>query len=48
MLVLHRVRREHLGMSRRQAAVEPRVVPEWFPQLAVEVVAAGFERQRET
>jgi len=47
-MLLRRVRWEPLEMWPRRVAVEPRVVPEWFPRLAVEVVAAGFVHPLET
>ena len=48
VMLLRRVRRESLAMWPRRAAVEQRVVPEWFPRPAVEVVAAGFGHPPET
>jgi hypothetical protein len=47
-MLLRQVRREPLAMWPRRVAVEPRVVPEWFPRLAVKVVAAGFAHPPET
>jgi hypothetical protein len=47
-MLLRRVRWEALEMWPRRVAVESRVVPEWFPRLGVEVVAAGFAHPPET